>query len=145
MANGGYHLYADDSYSFSSLLISDCSFNGGGSLPLSGTVGCVVDITNTLFDRVNFHCFAPASTIVRNCHFEGGSLLVSRLDAGEFVFKDNVFNNSALSIIEFDPIVNDYNAYINTSGTFPGSGGHDVVLTNFTFASGPLGDFYQVS
>ena len=56
--------------------------------------------------------------------------------------KDNVFDN----IILYRPatnVVNGNNGYINCT---PMSGGsNNVVVTNFTYAAGPLGAYYQVS
>jgi alpha-L-rhamnosidase len=43
------------------------------------------------------------------------------------------------------PLTNSHNAYINCSGRFTPTNINDVVLTNFTYATGPLGEYYHLS
>ena len=56
--------------------------------------------------------------------------------------KDNVFDN-AQQYMRNSGVVFGNNGYINSTPMGGGSG--DVVLTNFTYATGPLGDYYQAS
>jgi len=55
--------------------------------------------------------------------------------------ENNFFDHSA---VNGDGLSENYNGFWSTTGLTP-SGGEDVTLTNFVYATGPLGNYYQVS
>jgi len=80
-----------------------------------------VDLYNNLFwkSQVEFYYDNPATV---------------------WTVKDNVFD-TIIQPVPFSGVVNGHNGYIN-SPQMPGGSG-DVVLTNFTYATGPLGNYYH--
>jgi hypothetical protein len=62
---------------------------------------------------------------------------------GNWIFKDNAFDSARIDDIA-NNITASFNAYINmgTNRFYP-TNSNDLVLTNFSYATGPLGNFYQ--
>ncbi|HZF02221.1 MAG TPA: hypothetical protein VE344_10035 [Methylomirabilota bacterium] len=59
------------------------------------------------------------------------------------VWRDNLFDNTTIDESFWD-VTNDHNAYLNTAQMTP-TNASDIVLTDFTYATGSLGNYYQAS
>lgn len=102
-------------------------------------------VTNTLFRRAEVvfeddFGSRPFDLTLRNCLFYGGQVALNRSDSGDWTVRDNLFHQVAISqASDFD---SDFNGYTTGTTNLSPAGAHDVV-TNLTFVSGPLGDYYQ--
>ncbi len=135
-----YSLYAADQWSMTPLSVRDCSFYGG-SVYIGGSVALDAALNNNLFERGSLsasgeHAFLAANNLLRN----GGVNLETFVDS--WVFVDNALEGSQISVD--GSLTQSNNAYINTTINCP-TNSSDVILTSFAYASGPLGDYYQVS
>ena len=125
------------------LLLRDCQFHNGKFRLLCGEIV----LTNSLFERVetildDSSMGYPINAYVFNCLFYGGSLSVSHWEGGDWQFHDNLFDG--VTIAQDGDVGNNYNAYRNAT-RLTLTGANDVLLTNFNYASGPLGHYYQNS
>ena len=87
-------------------------------------------ITNS---PMNFH----------NNLFKGGGIYLYKDSSHNWVVRDNAFDGN-----QFDmtwPLVSDHNAYINGADIIFPTNNTDIGLSNFIYATGPLGNFYQGS
>lgn len=127
----------------------DCEFRGGG---LGGYVSTRA-LTNCLLERVS--CWLEGgwddlSLSLRNCTLRGGGLSINRwnpcgtpvsvrdcaLDGAAVFSTDAYANNPALS--DYDD-----NAFLAGAPRLAPAGSNDVVVTNYVWQSGGLGDAYQ--
>jgi len=121
---------------------SDCQFHGGAI----HNVRPVFNVTNSLFERLNMTIHegldALGSTFLNNT-FIGGALALYQ-DSGVWTFKDNLFDQTAISI-EAGVFTNDYNVYvvITNDTRISTNAPHDIVLTNSpAYELGTLGRYY---
>ena len=152
MSGDSYHLWCGyDTYAYASLSLQDCALYTA-RLQMDGPPEMVFGLTNNLFHRITSAWFSGEMTLFMFNNLvqaaSDWSMLAS--DYGEFTAYDNVFEETVLSDWGDDwPVIeHSHNAYIRLPDpTYrlnpPNS--TDVVLANFTYASGPLGDYYQVS
>ena len=101
-------------------------------------------MTNCLFERTSVvNTSGPGTNsfyILRNCTIKGGAVG----GASSLTMRDCALDGSAFVIpagsgsLDFD-----YNAFLNGAVETIPAGAHDIVLTNFAWAAGPLGDYYQ--
>jgi hypothetical protein len=149
-ANSGYHLYhIQGTWNYNNLIVQDCEFwNGqnsfrGPSNPTANSVG----VKNSLFNRSSITSLGALSSngalSFSNNLVYGTSVMLRQPTGAVWQGHDNAFDVCTISTSSL--LTNSHNAYINCTAQFSGSLGGDVVLTNFTYATGPLGDYYQVS
>src|SRR5207249_3911987 len=146
-----YALYLSSyDWNFNSLLIRDSELFLGQLYFQhdATTLTPNISIVNNLFENVyvTFNHYLKADAY--NNLFHLGLCFFFRSGTNTWTAKDNAFDNC--SILDWgSPWVNDYNAYINTSGTLQSEGSHDIILTNFTYTAGPVGNslenYYQLS
>jgi len=122
----------------------DCEFYGG-KLQLYYPD---VSATNCLFSRVQTEIDdaavgVPFNVSMFNNLFNGGNLRVDHADVGEWRLRDNAF--IGVGLIGAGDTISSNNAYLNCTNRLTPNASSDVILTNFTFVSGPLGSFYQYS
>jgi hypothetical protein len=143
LAGCGHLLYLlATNWTYSSLTLQDCSFNSG-QFSQDGPATSVLTLTNNLFERVTgFFENAPQITAVNNL-FRYGTNMFFNTGTGNWIFKDNAFDSARIDDIA-NNITASFNAYINmgTNRFYP-TNSNDLVLTNFSYATGPLGNFYQ--
>jgi RHS repeat-associated protein len=96
---------------------------------------------NNLFERATFTYdeFDGSSPTIffNNTVRNGGVQFPNYANDYPWVVRDNLFDNDAFG----SGVTSDHNAYLGTN-VISGSGGNDVSLTNFSYASGPLGPRY---
>jgi len=147
-----YPFYLDDDWNFNSLLIRDSElFQGDLFLYFSKTNNTPsITLVNNQFENVG-HVAALWGRIKVDAYnnlFHWGEYYFIGDGTSVWTAKDNAFDNCAISDLG-TPWVNDYNAYINASGTLQSEGTHDITLTNFTYTAGPtgnsLGNYYHLS
>jgi hypothetical protein len=147
MAGGVYNLYDYSSWSFSNLSVQD-SESWGGLNNLGGAANTVVTLRNSLFFRgtINTLISSTNETLSLSNNLAWNVSLTVRPggSTNTFSFFNNSFDTCTFSTAQ-GPSVNDYNAYINCNKQLTPTNAHNVVLTNFTYAVGPLGNFYQYS
>jgi hypothetical protein len=137
--SGGTVIYLD------SHSVRDCQFRGGLiGLSTIAQNNVTAGWTNNLFERVNF--YANATNVLyfyNNLHWKG-SATFDNATANRLVVKDSSFDN-VTTAVNSTSLVNNYNAYINTANRLSPNGANDKILGSFTYAGGPLGDYYQSS
>jgi hypothetical protein len=149
-SGGGYHIYSDaGSWSMASFSAQDCTFCGA-SIQFSGASSANhCGLTNNLFERIYVSFFYGGkifgyNNLFKNCGEVGFDLLGTNV----WTFRDNVFDSTTVADLD-ENVTHSHNAYISTNvavtGRLQPPHSNDVVLTNFTYAKGPLGDYYQVS
>jgi hypothetical protein len=144
-ALGGDRHLDSDSSGASMLTFQDCQFYNG---EFTG-IGSAVAATNCLFQRVNtFLSDLNATNAVSNffCNnlFWQGELLYGHDSGGLWVFRDNLFDQAALTNIggaNIDICLS--NAYVTTNFGVLSSASPAVILTNSpAYEPGPLGQYY---
>jgi alpha-tubulin suppressor-like RCC1 family protein len=146
LAGGGYHLHSfDGGWQYSNLVVRDCWFRNGKSL-FRGNGDSRIAVTNNLFERSGTLALSSFQFFFRNNLVRYGTLSLANCGTNTWLVRDNSFDSCTVGDDEdcFNHTA-DHNAYINTSGTLINTNSTDVFLTNFTYATGPLGDYYQVS
>jgi len=142
-ASTAYDLYLSGNKNYSTLDVRDCAFLGGGSV-----AGDASDITvifeNNLFERAVFIAEDSQAVTLHNNLFKGGSVGFDNWGDTVWVIKDNAFDNCSLSASWSTPYDHGHNAYVNAS-RIDASITNDIVLTNFNYVPGPLGNYYQLS
>ena len=152
IGDNGYNLYhANGTWTFSSLALQDCELWGGRNY-LGGSTNTTLTVRNSLFYRsdvtlMNYLNSTGVTSAFTNNLFLNVSNMVVRPGVDNSAlcsFVDNAFDNCKFGMI-MQSCVNDYNAYINCNTQLTPAAPHNVVLTAFNYASGPLGSFYQSS
>jgi hypothetical protein len=149
-----YHLYHYDYatnydlFAFDSLSVRDCEFwNGlnllGGSVTRTGAA----TLNNNLFHRSRVWAYNTAAT--QSLNFSNnlvfGMTLTFHGPASDlWKVYDNAFDTCSFFLSGYS-VTNGYNGYINCESRLNPTNAFDMVLTNFTYATGPLGDYYQVA
>lgn len=140
-----------------SLALTDCQF-GGVTLNYSpnSTSATTVGLVNNVFERgrVSIGISGSANSLtlsLRNNLFWRTSVSVNHYQGGAlpppWIVMENVFDNANpfLAGNSGDPFGNvlwDYNGYVNAG---EGGGTHNQNVATFTYATGPLGKWYQSS
>jgi RHS repeat-associated protein len=147
LAGGGFHLYTQSNgWKFASLQVKDCTLNSGLFI-LAGPSTSSLSLSNNLFEWISLSCSnSPKIDAYNNLFRYGTNTLVNA--GGAWTFKDNAYD---LSVVDASgtSITADHNAYITTNitvtGRFSPTNAADVVLTSFTYATGPFGAYYHSS
>ena len=153
LAPMGYHLLHRDQWTHNPLSIRDCQF-WNSLLQFNGTsTGEVAAITvnNNLFvgtqlesDESN-DARQEGGELRNNTFFRGRvDIFAYAYDPPQWNIQDNLFCNTTELALYAS---HDFNAYVgnNTLWLDPPMTTNEMVLTNFTFASSWLGDYYQGS
>ncbi len=143
---GAYLLIHSAEWAYSNLWVQDCQFwNGWNYLEVATNSAAV--LKNNLFERSSLDAYATAratltlsNNLVRNTEV----MLLNLDGANLWRIHDNAFDHCDVSSL-WMPLTNSHNAYISCSGRLQPTNVNDVVLTNFSYVTGPLGDFYQAS
>ncbi len=139
-----YNIYSAGDWVFDTLEMTDCVFrrarcNFGNNYSYD-----TLALKDNLFERAPASLFGdPAYTAYNNLFWRGG-VYVENYGDNLRTFRDNAVDGGTMTIESGEGLTHDHNAYINASRNFS-TGGSDIVLTNFTYAHGPLGDYYQAS
>lgn len=154
------NLVQAEQYSYSSLAVRDCQFWNGsaGAWPAAQNMTSQITMANNLFWRLLINFYDGGTSLLygqfRNNTVFGGSYSEQTSLSGQWQVRDNLFHNWDWMDMTADHAFNAYvgNACVGTNQVFfVDLTANDVALTNaaaatnFTFASGPLGDFYQGS
>jgi len=145
LSAGGWHLYMDDGHwVFGTLTLRDCTFNSA-RVVFAGAAGAVLSLNNNLFERVNNEFTHFPQIDCYNNLFKGGTNFFERYaTAGTWTVRDNSFDGCQLAN-EGESITHSHNAYIAMSTQLSPTNASDKVLSSFSYASGALGRYYQVS
>jgi hypothetical protein len=134
---GDYYHFRDTAYgAVEELTLWDSQIRGGKLFCEPGQPYQKLNLTNSLFERVdiNYQAYAPISVFAFNNLFKDGSLALKSDSGTNWMFKDNIFDKTAVSDYEAgltNTIVHDYNGYVtNCNRLNTPYGGHDVILTN---------------
>ena len=146
-----YHLYhvdfsGESRFAFDNLSVRDCEFwNGMNYLSGARTNAGPVTVNNNLFHRSRLWANSTASQqslALSNNLVVGMNLAFYGATSDLWKLYDNAFD-SCTFILASHPITNGNNAYINCANRLNPTNASDVVLTNFTYQAGPLGNYYQ--
>ena len=103
-------------------------------------------LTNSLFDRCSVGVVGGNAALMslRNCTMHGGNLYVEYPGLAWPLWMQNcAFDNVNLSDVHTNTLTYcDYCAIVTNLTTLPVPGGHDVVVTNFNWQTGWLGNYY---
>jgi hypothetical protein len=151
-AGGGYHLaHTSPTGSYSNLLVQNCEFWSGKN-DFGGYSNVQATLENNLFARSALNAFGASYTnnylSFSNNLFWNGSFSIRPLGSSNYwAFFNNSFDHITISFgANPQNVVNGYNAYIgdtNVTKRLNPVGGTDVIASNITYQTGPLGDFYQ--
>jgi hypothetical protein len=130
------------SYSLTNVLwLTDCQLHGGQLLIWAPTLA----LTNDLFERVQCSMDdssygVAVSPTVRNCLFLGGQLSLTHWEADTWSFRDNLFDQAAIS--QDGVLDHAYDGYTTGSARLTPTNANDVVAS-LVYQAGPLGKSYQ--
>ena len=143
-----------------SLTLVDCQMRGSTLYytPHDASYASYVLMTNNLAERGNFYVQrsstpTPLTVNFRNNVFwrTGFYIWYDYYSGGSnpsWDIKDNLFDNCSMTeggTNYTSYILNSYNGYVGTAVLLASSSGHDQTPTNFTYAIGALGPWYQSS
>ena len=138
-AQDGSHFYTS-SYDMLNAF-QDCQFHGGAI-----SIGTALALTNCLFERVNTSICDTSfdiSPILRNCLFYGGELISDHANGGTWAFRDNLFDQTAITQWDGD-VDGAYDAYTPGTARLTPTNRYDIVAS-ITYQSGPLGNYCQAT
>ncbi|MCL5098227.1 MAG: hypothetical protein M1608_12010 [Candidatus Omnitrophica bacterium] len=151
-----YILYNSWVYPMSVLSFTDCQLRGGRLYYIpNGSVndmrGMTLSFTNNLFQRFGLRLAQGYNNdqtgvglnMRNNLFYRGAALLADYIGTFSWAIYDNQFDSVDMTNSTVLPGTMNYNGFINT----PILGGTDgpLLLTNFVYTTGPLGDYYQSS
>ncbi len=143
-----YDLYVGGNWRYSTLTVADCWF-GNATCNLVGDSGDTMVLRNNDFERegmiIGFTDAGSNSVSIYNNLFRFGTTYFDNEGSAQWLIRDNSFDTCPLFDDSLLASLADHNAYIGGGYHIYGDGTNDVVLTNFVYATGPLGDRYQVS
>ena len=144
MAAGGYHTYmANTNWVFASFVVEDCTFSSG-YIYGGGYTNSTLILNNNLFESVAGQFWNAPQVAFYNNLYRGGESLYANEGTNNWTFKDNAFDST--SLLDFgNALTHSHNVYINMAGRLYPTNASDKVLTNFTYGSGPLGRYYQIT
>ena len=124
--------------------LQNCQFYGG---TVSASAGPVLMVTNCLCHRVNFTVrdsgIGNISPTCENNLFLEGELTVRHIDSGIYTFRDNLFDQTAVSIVSGTVNVCSNNAYVTTNNGVLTPENNDIILTaSPAYQLGALGQNY---
>ena len=146
LAGPGGHV--SDDYKGGTWSFQDCQFHGSQMSFAGQACALKVVLTNCLFERTKLYADGSNVTLTayNNLFYQGDVWLVSSNPANAFTFRDNFFyRNNLTNWIVSGSLTNDHNGYVtnyNQLGS-PGTEAGAVIVSNFTFQSGWLGNYYQ--
>jgi hypothetical protein len=146
LARDGYHLYTSQSggWTLTNLVMRDCELFGG-LLNLDSPASMSLSLVNNLGEQVAVWLSGYGPVDCYNGLFRGGSFDILRLTSvNPWVLRDNAFESPGSILSSGNPTTG-YNAYINTTNRIYPTNATDKVLGSFTWATGPLGRYYQVT
>ncbi len=141
---GGSSLVHDTSWAYATLSVQDCEFWGGWNY-FSGNTGSVATVNNNLFHRAPVYAIGSGSTTLHffnNLLWSTAAGFHNPASPNLWRFEDNAFDNCSVTSYT-TPMTNKYNAYINCDGRLQPASVNDIVMSSFSYGSGPLGDFYH--
>jgi VCBS repeat-containing protein len=132
----------------------DCSFRGGrfafGSTNSVDQTGASLDLFNCLFESVAVDLQIwqnPIYVGVQNALFKDGSLSISvespEHNEAVFTFYDTIFDGVSIVQSSNISVYANFNAYLTNFERLQPYGENDLVLTNFEYETGALGQYYQ--
>lgn len=137
-----YSVFCGPGSQLSSLECRHCDL-GVGLLYVEGeSTNLSVTLINNLFDRHPLSILGTASVTLYNNLCRYGDYFLLNDGGNPWTAKDNAFEGGFPGSTGL--VGNGFNAYINTGSQLTG-GTNDVILTNFVYATGTLGRFYQSS
>ena len=127
--------------------LSNCEFYTGSV----GGYNVIGFYTNCLFDRVSFwHQTGDSSypaMYFRNCLWHGTSLSFAHQEASPFwitSIRDSAYDGTTISLSGTTNASDyAYNAFLTGANRLIPNNANDVVVTNFNWQIGPLGNYYQ--
>lgn len=148
--NATYLLYAGSGdWDLKRLEVRDCEFYGPNAAVYVYFYGNVTNASlhfiNNLFAVPTFSAQTEAGVsgdfVVRNNLFLETSVDIWNWEASAWTAKDNAFNGGSVFL---DGDIG-HNAYLNGSTVYSDIQTNDLVVTNFLWTPGPLGNYYQLS
>jgi RHS repeat-associated protein len=124
----------------SNFTFRDCESYGGTSgwdLVTSGPV----NIDNNLFQYSTFAANVSGAFGAFNNLARGALFYVYGYSGSTVTNRDNAFDGATVTLAG----TNGYNAYLNGTTVTPAAATNDIIVTNFTWVTGPLGKFYQAT
>jgi hypothetical protein len=128
------------------IALQNCQFYGG---TICTAEGPVLTATNCLLHRVNLTvkdgAIGNVSPTFNNNLFLEGELALKHLNSGQFTFRDNLFDQTAVSFLSGSSNINvcSNNAYVTTNNGVLPPENNDVILSNGpAFQVGALGQYY---
>jgi hypothetical protein len=149
LSGGGSHFSGGSK--LGSLTISDSAlYSGSLYFNVAATASRTVTFFNSLFQRVAITLGTGSDTYLtansRNCLFKNcPAINVNAATGNNWEWKDNAFDSSP--VWTYYGYINNssHNGYIGGGTRMLPNSPTDTVLASFTYATGPLGVFYQVS
>jgi len=144
----GNHFAYNDGFLNVQLTHSEVWNGGVGG---TGTYSELLSLTNCLFDRCVMTVYgSSASLAMRNVLMRGGKLTINHTASSAWPadVTDSAFDGTKISLnsgSNTNLIHYDYNAFKTNSNRLSPYGVHDVIVTNFNWQVGPLGNWYQPS
>jgi hypothetical protein len=128
------------------IALQNCQFYGG---TICQSQGPVLASTNCLFHRANLTvkdgAIGNASPTFNNNLFYVGELALKHINSGQYTFRDNLFDQTAVSFLSGSSNINvcSNNAYVTTNNGVLPPENNDVILSNGpSFQVGALGQYY---
>jgi hypothetical protein len=134
----------------SSLAVTDCLLRGAYVYQYASySNSMTISLNNNFVQRGNLSWYQENSpgyypftlNLYNNLFYRGSVALDYRMDNRGWMVKDNAFDNITLTG-GTKTFANSNNGYINTTPQL-GGGSANVTLSSFTYANGPLGNYYQ--
>jgi hypothetical protein len=155
LAGNGAHIGRGDIGVNGSISLRDSQFRSSGvSLQAGANTNSTltVGITNCLFEKAGLSFFgqlSPLNADLYNNLFFQNAILFDDTDTNAgpvaLTFRDNFFYTNVISTSAVVTVTHDHNAYLTNSERLGTLATGDVILTNFTFLTGSLGNYYQSS
>ena len=135
-----------DDYKGGTWNFRDCQFHGA-QVSFAGQICALnVGLTNCLFERTKLYADGSNVTLhaYNNLFYQGDVWLISSNTANAFTFRDNFFDcNNLTNWIVSGALTNDHNGYMTNYNQLSPNETGAVIVTNFTFQSSWLGNYYQ--
>ncbi|MCL4790312.1 MAG: immunoglobulin domain-containing protein, partial [Verrucomicrobia bacterium] len=142
---GGSSLVHDTAWAYGTLVVQDCEIWGGWNY-FSGNTGSVATVKNNLFHRAPVHAWSTSGSTTlsffNNLVWGTAAGFLNSASPQLWRFEDNAFDHCSVTSY-FTPLTNQHNAYINCNGRLQPASVNDIVMSSFSYGSGPLGDFYH--
>lgn len=148
-----YFFYTQNPWEYSDLTVRDCFF-GRGIIDIPANDGGTFAFENNVFENqpygysggVWFYDWVgyDFTLTLRNNLFYGGNIYLDNYGANAWTLKDNAFDSVDLADWGNPQSARSHNAYIKTAQLIPAGAG-DIVISNFIWTAGPLGNHYQHS